>query len=516
MCDVESYIYLPLLEEMDYIPKQKYSTGFELRLYAESIAEKYKLAPKTIFQVKVEKQTWIEDRGEWEVELHRISEQSHDVITVYASVVISSTGILNLPKMANLPGINDYVGQSFHTSRWDYNCTGGGQANPDMVNLRGKRVGIIGTGATAVQCVPQLAKWAKDLYVFQRTPSAVDVRNNKTTDIEWFNREVKAGGKGWQRRRAENFNSWISDTPTEQDMVDDAWTKMRTFSVLVGRPTKIEDIPAYIAERQAVDLSRQERIRKRVDEIVKDVATAEKLKPWYPGWCKRPTFHDDYLPTFNRPNVHLIDTMGKGVERVSKAGPVVDGVEYPVDILIFSTGFYTPAGDSPAARSNSKIYGRNGISLDDQWKEKVSTLHGIITYNFPNLFFPGPHQAGASANAVYPLDWLSEHIAYLLSHAKRSSKNGKIFIEPTEDASEEWSQQIVARAAGFAALGGCTPGYLNAEGEADKPKSMEETMKGARAAMWGFGVADYVDKVNKWKATQKFEGLHFQPPSAAA
>lgn len=516
MCDVESYVYLPLLEEMEYVPKQKYSTGYELRTYAQSIADKYQLDSKAILQVKVHRQTWIEDRGEWEVELHRVNQQGYEPLKIYAEVVISSTGILNLPKMANLPGLSNFAGKSFHTSRWDYQYTGGSQESPDMANLSNKRVGIIGTGATAVQAVPQLAKWAKELYVFQRTPSAVDVRNNKETNIEWFNREVRGSGKGWQRRRAENFNSWVSDSPISEDMVADAWTKMRTFSILVGKPEPVIDIPAYIAERQATDLMRQERIRERVDDIVNDKQTAEKLKPWYSGWCKRPTFHDEYLPSFNLNNVHLIDTNGRGVERISTAGPVVGGIEYPVDVLIFSTGFYTPAGDSPAARSNSEIYGRGGASLDSQWKEKVSTLHGIITSNFPNLLFPGPHQSGASANAVYALDWLSEHIVYLLSEAQKASRDGKIYIEPEVDATEQWATEVLSRAGNYAALAGCTPGYLNAEGAADRPKSQEEMLKGARAALWGTGIADYTNKLEEWKADHKFKGLLFSPPTVVA
>lgn len=515
MCDVESYVYMPLLEEMDYIPKQKYSDGYELRLYAESVATRYNLGPKAILQTKVDSLSWDDAAGEWKVSLCLVGNPELN-FTVYAETVISSTGILNLPKMADLPGILDYNGKSFHTSRWDYGVTGGTQADSSLVNLKEKRVGILGTGLTAVQAIPHLARWAKELYVFQRTPSAVDIRNNKATDIEWFKKEVAGSGKGWQRRRSENFNSYISDSPNGQDMVADEWTKMRTFSILVGKPGAITDIPSYVAKARAIDLPRQERIRRRVEESVKDKDTAEKLKPWYAGWCKRPAFHDDYLPTFNRPNVHLIDTDGKGVDKVTADGIVVAGKEYPLDVLIFGTGFYTPAGDSPAARANTKIYGRGGISLDDRWKEKISTLHGIFTKDFPNLFFPGPHQSGGAANAVFALDLLSEHIAWLLGESRKRSKDSRVYIEPEDQAMEDWAKEIVSRASIYAPLAGCTPGYLNSEGAADKPKTMEETMKGARGAMWGEGVASYIQQISQWRADGKFDGLLLTRPAVEA
>lgn len=360
--------------------------------------------------------------------------------------------------------------------------------------------------------VPKLAKWAKELYVFQRTPSSVAHRGNKATDVKWFNKEVRGSGPGWQRRRAENFNDYISDAPTGEDLIADEWTSMRTFSVLVGKPERIQNIPEYIAKTQAIDLPRQERIRQRVADTLKNRSTAAKLMPRRPGWRKRPAFRDEYLLTFNRPNVYLVDTNGKGINRINKAGPVVAGTEYPIDVLIFGTGFYTPAGDSPAARSNSKIYGRGGKSLDDHWAEGVSTLHGIITPGFPNLFFPGPHQAGASENAVYTLDILSEHIVYLLREAEKSSKDGKaVTIEPDSEATDKWSTECLSRAGVYATLGGCTPGYLNAEGAADKPKSTDETMKAARAAVWGEGMRSYIDILNNWKADSKFQGIKFTP-----
>ncbi|KAJ6005147.1 hypothetical protein N7451_003091 [Penicillium sp. IBT 35674x] len=510
MCDVESYIYMPLLEEMDYVPRHKYSQGRELRAYAESIAEKYGLHNKAIFQVKAETMSWDEQYSEWVVNLQTVNKNRPENLVIRSQAIISSTGILNAPKMPDLPGINDFGGQSFHTSRWAYQYTGGSPTCPDLTQLQDKRVGIIGTGATAIQCIPELAKWAKQLVVFQRTPSAVDARNNRVTDTKWFDREVRATGRGWQRRRCANFNAHVSNQQMTQDLVDDEWTRMRTFSIIVGTPTEISDIPSYIQSVHALDIPRQERIRKRVDQVVRDPVTAEKLKPWYSGWCKRPCFHDEYLPTFNRPNVTLVDTNGKGLDSISKAGPVVAGTEYPVDILIYSTGFFTPTGDSPAARAGAKIYGRGGISLDDQWAQGVTTLHGITTDNFPNLFFPGPNQAAASANQVYVLDELSEHIVYVLSEAMKIVGNGRFLVEANRQAMEEWTKEVISRAAAFAAMNGCTPSYLNLEGGADKARTPEQQLKGVRGVMWGQGIASYVKRLEQWRSSGSLDGLGIQ------
>lgn len=511
MCDVESYIYLPLLEETGYVPKHRYSYGHEIREYAEILADKYDLRDKAIFRVKIDSLTWDERQTEWKIKLNRLD--GNRQLQIQSAIVISNPGLISIPKMPNLPGMNDFEGHSFHTSRWDYNYTGGIPTEPDMINLKDKRVGIIGTGATAIQAVPELGKWAQELYIFQRTPSSVDSRGNRATDPEWFNREVRGSGKGWQRRRAENFNLNVSNAPIKLDLVSDEWTRMRTFSCVVGTPNKVSDIPTFLAYSQALDLPRQEKIRKRVEATVRNKETAEKLKPWYSGWCKRPCFHDEYLQTFNRPNVKLVDTQGRGVDKITKIGAVVAGVEYPLDVIIFGTGYYIKGSSSPAGKGGYQVYGKGGLSLDDKWEEGVATLHGIITDRFPNLFFQGPNQAGASANMAYMMDVFSEHITYIISEASKRAKErgGNIYIEPSQGAEEEWAKQITARAGAFAALSGCTPGYMNAEGAADKPKSGEQIAKAVKGAFWGEGIHSFVQVINQWRNEGTLEGLVLEP-----
>jgi cation diffusion facilitator CzcD-associated flavoprotein CzcO len=499
------------------MPKHKYAYGPELREYAESIADKFELRDKTMFQAEVKDLTWDDNEKEWVVKMaKKPTGQENPYLIVRASFVIAASGLLNCPQLPGIPGLEKFQGHSFHTSRWDYSFTGGSPTDPSLTNLKDKKVGIIGTGATAIQAVPHLGKWAKELFVFQRTPSSVDERKNRPTDAEWWAREIE-GKKGWQRKRNENFNAFICNAspPPPTDMVADAWTEMPSFSGLIGGPAKVsmESIPAHVGTLHALDFPRQERVRRRVEQIVKDKTVADKLKAWYPGWCKRPCFHDDYLPTFNLPNVTLVDTDGKGVDSITENAVVVGDTEYKLDLLIFSTGFRSPgAGGSPGFRAGISISGRDGQSLDQKFAKGVATLHGAMSRGFPNLFWPGPLQAGATANQMFVLDQLARHIAYILSESARRAaqepqQGQKFTVEPTSEAEEEWSMQILSRAASFAGLAGCTPGYLNLEGDMDRISGMEAQMKAARGAIWGEGIADYVDVIEDWRVQGNLRGL---------
>lgn len=456
--------------------------------------------------------TWDDNGKEWiaKMEKTKPSQGGKPDLTVRSQFVIMTSGLLNIPKLPDVAGMENFDGHSFHTSRWDYTYTGGSPADPypTLVNLKDKKVGIIGTGATGIQAVPQLGKWAKELYVIQRTPSSVDERSNLPTDSKWWNQEINTK-KGWQRARMENFNAHVSrvSPPPSDNLVNDQWSKLPAYYALVGGPNRVtpETIPAHVASVNALDYPRQKRIRSRIDEIVKDKATAEALKPWYPTWCKRPCFHDEYLPSFNLPNVKLIDTDGKGVDRFTKHGLVVKEKEVLLDLVIFSTGYRAPTG-SPAARAGIFIKGRDQ-TLDQKWEKGVGTLHGVVSNGFPNLFYPGPLQSGAAANQMFVLDQLSTHVAYILSEAIRKSSTEKITIEPTTEAEQEWSMRIMGQAGVFAAIAGCTPSYLNREGEVDRISSLEEQMKAARGSIWGQGIADYVRVIETWRGQGGLTGL---------
>ena len=315
MCDVESYFYLPLLEETGYMPKHKYSFAPEILEHARRIARHYHLYDDALFQTSITGMRWDESDQRWIISTNRGDRFK-------AQYVAMANGPLSRPKLPGIPGINDFKGYTFHTSRWDYRYTGGDSCG-NLEKLKDKRVGIIGTGATAVQCIPHLGEAAKHLYVFQRTPSSIDVRNNRETDPDW----VASLEPGWQRRRMENFNILVSGGDQDVDLVHDGWTDIfRNLTGIVAE-AGLEEARARLTAHEraqllgAVDYRKMNQIRARVDAIVKDHATAEALKPWYRQFCKRPCFHDEYLPTFNRPNVTLVDTNGHGVERLTETQP---------------------------------------------------------------------------------------------------------------------------------------------------------------------------------------------------
>lgn len=508
MCDVESYIYMPLLEETGYMPKEKYASGNELREHADRIAAMWNLKHRALFRTTVNNLAWEDEAKQWNVQgLHQQGSEEGS-ISLKADFVILASGLLNFPKLAGLPGIEDYQGHTFHTSRWDYDYTGGSSESPQLSKLADKKVGIVGTGATAVQAVPQLAHWAKELVVFQRTPSSIDRRDNRPTNPEWWAQEIQSKGLGWQRKRMENFNAFTTNTSPlpEVDMVGDGWTKMQSFSAIIGGPSALK--PGYLEQMTALDFQRQEKIRSRAEEIVTDKATADVLKPWYSGWCKRPCFHDEYLQAFNKPNVKLVDTEGKGIHRLTKGGIVAGDTEHDLDLIIFGTGYQIGIVSSPAARANMTVTGRGGKSMDEKWMNGLATLHGMVTRDFPNLFYPGVSQIGVAANQVYVLDQASAHTAYIISETvkRAGAENKEVSVEPTLEAEESWAVQILMRAGAAAGQVTCTPSYINGEGALSQ-LGQEEMMKAARLGTWGDGVADFVRVIEEWRVKGDLEGL---------
>jgi cyclohexanone monooxygenase len=448
-CDIESYMYLPLLEETGYIPKEKYSFAPEIFAHAQRIGKHCHLYARACFQTQVKEARWDEEAGRWTVTTDR-----DDVFQ--ARFVVMSSGPLNRPKLPAIPGIETFKGHTFHTSRWDYNYTGG-DTTGGLHKLHDKRVGIIGTGATAIQCVSHLGEHAKQLYVFQRTPSSVDERGNKPTDPEW----VKTLKPGWQVHRNYNFTSILTGVLVKEDLVGDKWTSL--FKLLGNllankeRSGLSDHEVALLAE--IADFQKMNEVRERVASTVRDPQTAEALTPWYGQWCKRPTFNDEYLPTFNRPNVKLVDTKGKGVERVTEHGVVVQGVEYDVDCLIFATGF--EVGTVYTRRAQFEMYGRGGVSLSDYWAQGMRTYHGFLSHGFPNCFHMGLTQTGFAANFTYLLDEQATHVAHVIAQVNgRQAKS----VEPTPEAEAEWVKLVTGPTVMTEYQNTCTPGYYNGEG----------------------------------------------------
>ncbi|KAI9666523.1 MAG: hypothetical protein M1821_004459 [Bathelium mastoideum] len=511
MCDIESYSYIPLLEETGYIPKHRYASGEEIRNQANLVAHKWGIAESAVFQTKAEKMVWDEASKEWRVELVQQREgEAPQLLSIRTPFAATVNGPIHWPKLPGFPGILDYEGKTFHSSRWDYALTGGSPEDPSLTKLHDKRVAVVGTGASAVQLIPHVAQWSKHLYVVQRTPSAIDRRDQRETDKEWFRKEV-ATSAGWQRERLRNFHQhFTTGKQPQSNLINDEWTHAPAMVAISGNPVgpkSMEELPAYMKLLHSIDLPRQDRIRARAEDIVKDPSVARKLQAWYPSWCKRPCFHDDYLPTFNRDNVTLLDTNGKGPDRITAESIVVDDQSYPVDIIIFATGFRAPFAGSPAEKANCTITGRNGISMSEAWAlDGPTTLHGTLDCNFPNLFLSGPWQASTSPNYLFNVDEQAKHAAYILTEAQRRAKGQAFTVKATPTAVEDWGLQVLMHAAPMAAMAGCTPGYFNMEGALDRVPP-ETQMKLARSGLWGSGIEDFLTHIEAWRAEGKMQGV---------
>ena len=484
-CDTEAPIYLPLLEELGVLPKRKYATGPEIHAHCRLIADKFDLDRDTCFHTDVTAILWDEATRLWTIETDHGD-------AMRARHVVVSAGVMDRPKLADLPGLESFSGHAFHTSRWDYAYTGGDAAG-GLTGLADKVVGIIGTGATAVQCVPHLGAGAKQLFVFQRTPSTIDVRADRDLDTDEF-----AGLEpGWQQRRMENFTALVGGAILDEDIVNDGWTTIpRHIRQLVGRAQELGITVANPYELAPLaDFLVMEKVRVRVDEVVTDRATAEALKPWYDRFCKRPCFHDGYLQTFNRPNVTLIDTQGHGVERITANGVIANGREYPLDCLIYSTGY---DASSPFARRISfGIIGSNGLTLADKWANGALTFHGYASHGFPNLFIMAHVQTGLSLNFPHMIGEQARHICWIL---KQAHEQGATRIEATEAAEATWVAEIDCAAISMVeALRECTPSYFNHEGDVSRLN--------ARNSAYGGGPIAFYRILADWRADGSLAGL---------
>ncbi|MBV1904508.1 MAG: NAD(P)/FAD-dependent oxidoreductase [Pseudomonadales bacterium] len=446
-CDVVAYDYLPLLDEMDYVPRDHYAKAPEIYEHCQNIAKFYDLYDLAVFQTTVTETKWDEEEQLWHIKTDRGDHMK-------AKFVICANGPMSKPKLSKIAGIEKFAGHSFHTGRWDYDYCG-----DKLENLRDKRVAIIGTGATAVQAVPKLAEQAKELYVFQRTPSSIDIRRDWPTDPNWA-RKLKPD---WQAKRRQATIDGPQLTPEQQAKRD----KM--------------DPEEKLQRQENANIDHMMWIHQRIEDIVEDKQVADSLKPWYMFMCKRPCFHEDYLPAYNKPSVHLVDTHGQGVSEITAKGPVFDGKVYEVDLIIYATGF-----EVQKTGIYNQIIGENNLEINDYYSDGIRTLFGMHSKGYPNLFIMGGYQASFQFNITDVLAVQGGHIANCIDFAR---KNKYKSIDITPEIEEWWVQEVINHRGKTDRNKDCTPGYYNFEGEDNRRQ--DGTYNG--------GFNRYVELLNEYK-----------------
>jgi len=488
-CDTAAFVYLPLLEETGHMPSEKYTHAPEIYEHCRRIGHHFGLYDKAVFSTEVTDVEWDEPSERWIIRTDRGDEMR-------ARFVAMGTGPLHRPKLPGVPGIESFEGHSFHTTQWDYAYTGGDPSGTPLTGLHDKRVAIIGTGATAVQCVPHLARHCAELFVFQRTPSSIDVRNNHPVDPEWF----ATLEPGWQREWMMNFTTLQTGGFADEDLVMDGWTdiaqRIRDRMLADGGDF---GPAAMLKAFQDSDDDKMEEIRGRVDAIVRDPGTAEGLKPWYRQLCKRPCFHDEYLDAYNRPNAHLIDTDGRGVDAITPHGVVVGDTEYEVDCIIYASGF--EVGTEWTRRSGFDVTGRDGLTLSEHWRDGMRSLHGLQMHGFPNAFVVSPAQgANLISNIPHNLVEAAATIAEIIRHA---GAVGASQVEATTDAEQAWLDLLLGGMRRFGGAADCTPGYYNNEG---KP----EDRAVLNSLAYPDGPVAYFEYIDGWRSSGTFEGVEFR------
>ncbi|MFA1546306.1 flavin-containing monooxygenase [Actinomadura chokoriensis] len=491
-CDTDSYCYLPMLEETGYMPKQKYAFGDEVFEHCRRIGEHFGLYDRAVFGTLVRSLEWDEEISRWRVGTDRGDD-------IRARFVVMCQGPFNKPKLPGVPGIADFKGHTFHTARWDYGYTGGDMSG-GLDGLAGKRVAVIGTGASGVQVIPHIARSAEHLYVFQRTPSSIDERGDVPTDPGW----ASTLKPGWQKERQRSFHTAAFEAfaPGEPDLVCDGWTEVsRNLAAFLDATdgwAALADPAAFLELRELRDYEVMQRLRDRVDALVEDKDTAEALKPYYRFLCKRPCFNDQYLPTFNRPNVTLVDVSDtRGVERVTERGVIARGAEHAVDCIVFASGFEITT-DLDRRLAIEPFTGRGGLSLYDHWADGYRTLHGITSHGFPNLFFTGFVQGGVTASTTAMFEQQAVHIAYIV---KEALARGASAVEPTAEAQDRWCKTVKETAfeSNVTFNRECTPGYYNSEGEQRQRSHLGEP--------YWLGFYAMEELLQDWRDSGEMDGL---------
>ncbi len=426
--------------------------------------------------------TWDDDASRWQVTTTRGDRLS-------ARFLVTAGGILHKAKLPAIEGINDFAGRAFHTTRWDYGYTGGSPTEP-MDELADKRVGIIGTGATVdpgrAAAGPVRRRRCSSSSARRRRSACAPTPPPTSSGSRACSRAGRTSGcvnfTSGRHRRASPSATWCGDGWTEV-LWEDTQTEPATPEEAAGaRAVRLRDhgVAARAGSTRSID----------------DPETAETLKPWYGKHCKRICFHDEYLQAFNQPNVHLVDTDGRGVQQITAAGPVVDGRQYELDLLIFASGFEVTTG--LVSRLGFDPVGRGGVRLSERWADGAHTLHGILTGRVPQPagvpLHPGRVRARTSCTTCREL---TEHLAWLIATCERGGHRVDRGDAPRPRTSG-W-RPLWEAGEGFGRYSAtCTPSYGNSEGA--------RTEAAARNVVHPGSLMHYVAHLERWRESGDMPG----------
>jgi cation diffusion facilitator CzcD-associated flavoprotein CzcO len=421
-CDSESVYYMfsdhfspQILDEWTW--SERFAGQPEILDYLNFVTDKMDLRRDIQFGTAVTGAVYDEANNRWEI-------TTDDGRTTTARYLVTAVGCISTTNLPAFAGLADYAGERYHTGAWPH----------EPVDFSGKRVAVIGTGATGVQAIPEIAKQAAHLVVFQRTPNYDIPARNRPLDTEYV-QEVKADyPELWEKARASGFGlpyqvvegSAVEAPPEErQQRYQRAWDKGGFY---IG----LETYSDFLVNKDSNDTI-SDFIRSRIRETVRDPATAELLAPSdHPFFTKRPPLETDYYVTYNRDNVTLVDINRTPIATITRDGLRTSEQEYAFDAIVFATGFDTMTG----TLFKMGITGRDGLALADKWADGPSTYLGLTTHGFPNLFMvTGPQSPSVLSNMPVAIEQNTEWIAGLIGHMREV---GADYSEATAEAEQGW------------------------------------------------------------------------------